>query len=273
MKQDDSVFLTQSQSLPFVEIRTASDSFACYQAHSHDEFSFGVIDGGCASYRNLNHTHQVHQGHTVTINPGDMHSCNPDKTQWSYRMLFVDTQWIGKLQQEWTKKSGVDYQPFFHQYEQRSDLYRLFHQLYQSLLSEKNALVTETLMVEYLASIFEHPVSPSLNKPLKTESKLNRAAEMLCDQLEVNVALDKLASEVDMSRYQLIRAFNRRYGVSPHAYQLDQRIIKAKSLLKRGLSLADTASETGFSDQAHFQRHFKKRLAITPKLYQSFFIT
>tara|TARA_Y100000588_G_scaffold392007_1_gene502450 strand:- start:5266 stop:6087 length:822 start_codon:yes stop_codon:yes gene_type:complete len=273
MKQDDSVFLTNSPSLPFVEIRTASNSFACYHPHSHDEFSFGVIDRGCARYRNLNSTHQIYQGHTVTINPGDIHSCNPDKAKWSYRMLFVDTLWIGNLQQEWSRQSNVDYQPFLQQCEHRSDLYWLFHQLYQSLLLEKNVLVSETLMIEYLSNIFERPVYQSRNRPLKAESKLNRVADMLRDQLEINLTLDELANEVNMSRYQLIRAFNKHYGVSPHGYQLDQRIIKAKSLLKQGRSLSDTASETGFSDQSHFQRNFKKRVAVTPRHYQSFFVT
>ncbi|KJY78676.1 AraC family transcriptional regulator [Vibrio nigripulchritudo] len=271
MKQDDSVFLAQSRSLPFVEMRTACDSFACYQAHSHDEFSFGVIDGGSASYRNLKKVHNVHRGHTVTINPGDMHSCNPDKAQWSYRMLFVDTHWIGQLQQEWTGKHGQDYLPFIRTYEQRPNLYAQFHQLYQALLLEDNALATESLMIEYLATVFGQPQleGKSIQKP---EPNLNRVLEMMGDQLDKNIALDDFAQEANMSRYQLIRAFNHHFGLSPHAYQLDQRIIKAKSLLKNGLSLAETATETGFSDQAHFQRHFKKRLAITPKHYQSFFV-
>jgi threonine/homoserine/homoserine lactone efflux protein len=37
------------------------------------------------------------------------------------------------------------------------------------------------------------------------------------------------------------------------------------------LYMVDTAQQLGFSDQAHFQRNFKKRVAVTPKRYQSFF--
>ncbi|WP_445399286.1 helix-turn-helix domain-containing protein [Zobellella sp. An-6] len=42
-------------------------------------------------------------------------------------------------------------------------------------------------------------------------------------------------------------------------------------VLRRGLALSRVASELGFTDQAYFQRHFKRRLALTPGQYQGFF--
>jgi AraC-like DNA-binding protein len=91
------------------------------------------------------------------------------------------------------------------------------------------------------------------------------------DQLDSNWSLDQFSNETGLSRYHLIRSFKAHYGLAPHAYQLDQRIKKAKILLQQGKDLADTAQQLGFSDQAHFQRNFKKRVAVTPKRYQSFF--
>jgi AraC-like DNA-binding protein len=43
-------------------------------------------------------------------------------------------------------------------------------------------------------------------------------------------------------------------------------------MLKSGEDIVDVANNLGFSDQAHFQRHFKKKLAVTPKFYQSHFV-
>ena len=45
-------FLQRSPALPLVELRQADRSTACYQAHTHDEFSFGVIDQGHTAYCN-----------------------------------------------------------------------------------------------------------------------------------------------------------------------------------------------------------------------------
>nr|WP_231665501.1 MULTISPECIES: helix-turn-helix domain-containing protein [unclassified Pseudoalteromonas] len=57
----------------------------------------------------------------------------------------------------------------------------------------------------------------------------------------------------------MIRSFKQTYGLSPHAYQLDKRIKKAKNLLKSGHSIIETSHLLGFADQSHLQRNFKKR--------------
>ena len=103
MAKDRTVAFKQSTLLPNIEIRIADKSSACYDAHSHDEFSFGVIQQGAAHYRNLGSQHQIGRGDIVTINPSDIHSCNPVTVSWSYNMLFVDTHWMGNIQQQ-----GID---------------------------------------------------------------------------------------------------------------------------------------------------------------------
>ncbi|WP_236730505.1 helix-turn-helix domain-containing protein, partial [Pseudomonas savastanoi] len=47
-----------------------------------------------------------------------------------------------------------------------------------------------------------------------------------------------------------------------------RRIQHAQTQLKSGKMIADVAQETGFADQAHFQREFKKHLAATPGQYR-----
>ena len=103
-------------------------------------------------------------------------------------------------------------------------------------------------------------------------SVVGRVRERLFDQLETNHSLYDLALDAGLSRYHLIRKFKSVYGLSPHALQIDERIKRGKKLLKQGATIAEASTQLGFADQTHFQRNFKKRLAITPKQYQSFFI-
>jgi AraC-like DNA-binding protein len=56
--------------------------------------------------------------------------------------------------------------------------------------------------------------------------------------------------------------------MTPHAWQLDRRIERARALLEQGMSLADAALQLGFADQSHFQRAFKQRVAATPGEYR-----
>lgn len=267
MKQDNTVFFKQSKALPFVEMRQASRSSACYQGHSHDEFSFGVIDTGIADYNNLKQCNRIGHGDTVTINPGDIHSCNPAVGDWSYRMLFVDTHWVGELQAEISGIDSIDYSPFANRYLRSQQAYANFDLLFTNLLMESDELSAETLLIEYMQ---QHWLTKSSQKSDPTH--IRRVKEMIADQLDINHSLTELALESGLSRFHLIRTFKQAYGLSPHAFQLDERIKSAKILLKTGRSIIETSNALGFADQSHLQRNFKKRLAVTPKQYQSFFV-
>ncbi|MFT9299154.1 MAG: helix-turn-helix transcriptional regulator, partial [Gluconobacter sp.] len=67
-----------------------------------------------------------------------------------------------------------------------------------------------------------------------------------------------------MSRYQVIRAFRAVTGMTPHAWQLNQRVNLAREWVQSEDSLADVAQNLGFADQAHFQRVFKAHAGVTP---------
>ncbi|MBV0934834.1 AraC family transcriptional regulator [Marinobacterium weihaiense] len=261
--------LGPSPALPWVEMRRADRSSACYQAHAHDEFSLGVIDAGRARYRNGSRHHQTHAGMLVTINPGDIHACNPDQGVWSYRMLFIDTRWLGQLQQECMLADGSDYRPFAADFQQDRHFYRRFDRLYQRLTSSDAALAAETELIEYICPLFEGQTLAAAQHH-QCLPELQRATERIMDRLDDNLSLDELARVSDLSRYQLIRLFRKHYGLPPHAWQLDQRIRRARQLLKQPhASLGDIALQLGFADQAHFQRHFRQRTALTPGQFQA----
>jgi len=267
MKQDKTMFFKRNETLPFIEMRQANLSTACYHSHSHDEFSFGVIDSGSAQYQNLNKKNTIGEGDTVLINPGDVHSCNPDLKDWSYRMLFIESHWIGQLQSEMTKRDSIDYLPFSDVLSSSKIAYQQFGVLFASLISEKNPLILESMLIEYLQQHF------LLQKQEKVDAvNIRKVKMLLSDELNINHSLDDLVVESGLSRFHLIRSFKQTYGLSPHAYQLDERIKKAKNLLKSGHSIIETSHLLGFADQSHLQRNFKKRLAVTPKQYQGFFI-
>ncbi|MNR53211.1 HTH-type transcriptional repressor of iron protein A [compost metagenome] len=84
-----------------------------------------------------------------------------------------------------------------------------------------------------------------------------------------NAALEPLAALAGMSRYQLIRAFRAATGLTPHAWQLNQRVNLARERILAGAGLADLAQQLGFADQAHFQRVFKGHAGVTPGCFRT----
>ena len=97
---------------------------------------------------------------------------------------------------------------------------------------------------------------------------MRQVQALIAERCAEVLSLDELAREADMSRYHFVRTFSRAVGMTPHAWQLDRRIERARSLLEQGMSLADAALLLGFSDQSHFQRAFKQRVAATPGEYR-----
>lgn len=64
-----------------------------------------------------------------------------------------------------------------------------------------------------------------------------------------------------------MRTFRRSIGLSPYAYLTQIRVEAAKKLLNEGASIADVASDIGFTDQSHLTRHFKRITGVTPGQY------
>ncbi len=272
MKRDKSANFKQSTLLPWIELRVANQSNACYEAHSHDEFSFGIIDHGQADYHNRHHLHRIGKGDVVTLNPADVHSCNPESGTWSYRMLFVDTLKMGEIQQEILQNYADDYFPFLNDLERKKEFSQKFQFLFNALQVESSPLQAQVCLYDFIEMSLGKP-SISCSDRTTQQVQLMRIREKLLDELDITHHLDDLAEEAGVSRYQLLRAFKRQFGLPPHAYLMDEKIKRSKVLLRSGLGISEVALQLGFSDQAHFQRHFKKKLAVTPKFYQSHFVT
>ncbi len=81
------------------------------------------------------------------------------------------------------------------------------------------------------------------------------------------LTLIDLAKEAGLSRYQLIRAFARELGLTPHAYILQRRIALAQRMIRTGCDLAEVATAAGFCDQSHLTRWFVRQFGVTPRRY------
>jgi AraC-like DNA-binding protein len=55
--------------------------------------------------------------------------------------------------------------------------------------------------------------------------------------------------------------------VPPYRYLELVRVERARRLLQRGVRISEIAFTTGFSDQSHLTRQFKRVLGVTPGSY------
>ena len=91
--------------------------------------------------------------------------------------------------------------------------------------------------------------------------------EYVAANYERDISVDELAELVGLSRYYLTRAFCKEFGLPPHAYATQVRLLAAKRMLASGQSAATAAAAVGFYDQSHLNRLFKRAYGITPGAY------
>jgi AraC-like DNA-binding protein len=94
--------------------------------------------------------------------------------------------------------------------------------------------------------------------------------EFIQDHIDTNLSLKELSKDLEINPSYLSREFSKYFDdLSFGEYIRKQRIEKAKELIGGGgYSLTEIAYLTGFSDQSHFTRIFKKYTGKNPSVYK-----
>ncbi|MDL2402553.1 helix-turn-helix domain-containing protein [Rhizobium mayense] len=100
-------------------------------------------------------------------------------------------------------------------------------------------------------------------------SALRRVHAYVEEHLIERIQLADLSAVAGLSVYHFAREFKRTVGASPHSYITQRRVETAQEMLARtDLPLSDIALATGFFDQSHLARHFRKFTGVTPAEYR-----
>jgi transcriptional regulator of acetoin/glycerol metabolism len=96
------------------------------------------------------------------------------------------------------------------------------------------------------------------------------AARRVCDYIERHldekIRLNGLAALVGLSTDHFARAFHQSVGLPPHAYLLRRRLEHVEHMLREThVPLSEIALATGFSDQSHLGRHFRRWAGVSPR--------
>ncbi len=260
----------RDDALPFIEARAIADGReVCYARHSHAHFSIGAITAGRSTYVHEQAQYEVAAGTVVLMNPGDVHACNPiDDQPWSYVMLYVETPWLTDLQHQSGFAAELEFRRFSDTHLADAELFGKLLGLYEVLVDDQlEALAKQSAAVEFFSDL-QLRLNPA-DQPIREPNfKLERAADFIREHCTEVLSLEVICAAAQLSPSYLIRAFKQRYGMTPHAFVVNQRIQFARERLRSGRLIADVALEAGFADQAHFQRAFKQHLAATPGQYR-----
>ncbi len=247
------------------EISSTTCTGLTFARHSHDECVIGVNLVGEEKVWLDRHEFEAGPGTITLYNPGQIQGGGAaDGTPWQFVSLYATADQLAA-------DLGLQHLEF-----DRSLCFQ--PELAQRLAAAvKGALSSDALVREFneeaLVLLLGEVASVSgVRLPGSTrtgKSMISRAQALLASQLQQSLPLDELGDELGLSKFHLLRTFQKETGLSPRQWAMQLRTCRAKGLLRNGLAASEVAHLLGFADQSHLNRHFRAAYGITPGRYQS----
>ncbi|MFN3720523.1 MAG: AraC family transcriptional regulator [Rhizobium rhizophilum] len=238
-----------------------------FPKHTHDTYGIGFLSAGGQISASGRGQVEAEAGQLITVNPGEVHDGAPiGRTPRSWHMLYLTpTLLTDSVSDLVSSISDLEFEcPVFADTDIRNHLtalHRRFDHGTEDLAAD--ALQEVLVLVLGKALLRRREAVPILPASLaRVRQRLDEDPTSLAD-------LSDLAREAGLSRFQLIRAFLRHTGLTPHAYRMQSRANLSRRLLMEGLLPAEVAAACGYVDQSHMHREFRRRFGLTPGAYRS----
>lgn len=240
-----------------------------FPRHTHKTYCIGLIHHGSRLVTLEKDQAAISENQLFVINPDTPHACRTIGPFHSYSVICARKEVMADLSAQ-IAGAGASI-PFFPSCLIRdSDLVLTFQRVIaQNDLTQPGIETDEALMSLLSKLAMRHSQNPP--DPLKQDPRravINRAMDYILTHLRHDHSLKDLANIAGLSPFHFHRRFLELAGVSPHDFLIQSRIKKARHLIESGTSLAEAAYETGFSDQSHMTRMFKRHTGVTPGVYK-----
>lgn len=211
-------------------------------------------------------------GSLILIPPG-----TTDRLRWQgpseRTIVSIDRNALADLARDWSSPRAPEFKGSWSLHDPS------LRQLLMEMSNEaRNGWPLGSLYADLLAMGLEtrllrsHATEP-LNRPVLKGGlslpRLRRAMEYINSNLAEDVRIEAIARELDLSSYHFAHEFRNSTGQTPYQYLIDQRMAKAKDLLKRTKwTVQYIGGLAGFRSPANFIRTFRHRLGQTPEVWR-----
>lgn len=254
----------RSADLPGVEALRATFISHRYAPHIHETWTVAHVTSGAARFQLEGQWQTAPAGTSFLIPPGAVHngeSATP--AGYTYRVLYLEPEQL---------RQGAGRELSHHP--RRTPVLVRRHELAQALMSMHDLLGMPAVALEQgeiLARLSRELVG-LLGLEDRSGSRglhptVDAARVYIHEHWRENFTLGELGQAVGFSAFHLVHAFRAEVGMPPSAYRRALRVQAAQRLLRTGTPPARAATECGFYDQAHLNRHFKRVTGVTPALY------
>nr|WP_042190500.1 AraC family transcriptional regulator [Kibdelosporangium sp. MJ126-NF4]CEL19389.1 Transcriptional regulator, AraC family [Kibdelosporangium sp. MJ126-NF4]CTQ94812.1 Transcriptional regulator, AraC family [Kibdelosporangium sp. MJ126-NF4] len=239
-----------------------------YHLHSHDTYSFGLTEHGAQVFGCRGSRRTSAAGMVMAFNPDEPHDGHAgNELGFTYRIIHIDPSLITDvLSDRAGRPAGLPLfaEPVLHD----PVLAGALDRMYRSLSPEATTLAKDEALADTVAALVRRAALHPPTESAVPAPSVRRARGLLDEAYLDPLGADELAAVAGCSRFALYRAFKAAYGMSPSDYQRQLRLRAARRLIVAGVAPAEAASQSGFADQAHLTRWFRRYYGITPGAYQ-----
>jgi len=238
--------------------------------HWHDTYGIGILERGAQRSASGRGEVDAHAGEMLACNPGEVHDGRPlggRARRW--RMVHFEPAVLAAA----AGRDDIEIaRPVIRDAQLLGALRQLLDQLEAweagHAATDLDRLACEESLTRVLGRVLAAHASAASTPHVDCSDRVARVRERLADDLLDVPSLDDLAALARLGKYQLLRRFTRAYGLPPHAWLLQQRVARARGVIRAGASLAQAAAIAGFADQSHMTRAFARQLGFTPGAWQ-----
>jgi len=239
-----------------------------FPRHTHDQYGIGCVDAGGHSSWSGRGQVEAGPGTFISVNPGEVHDGHAvGGIARAWRIVYLEPAALASLRADVLEGAGGEFEfdaPVFVDGALRASFEKAYASAAMADSSDARR-ACEIALLKLIARLGMHAMS---RVPMpQTAPDVRRVRERVAADPAAPHALIDLAREIGVSRYQLIRGFQRALGLSPHAYIIQQRLALARRLIRDGEALADVALAAGFCDQSHLARCFTRQFGVPPSRY------
>lgn len=269
MKSVEHAEYSRHVGLDGLEVMSAHWVEHAFAPHMHDFYAISLNCAGRGAFDCRNEVRDAAPGTCNLIAPGVLHTGRATSHDgWSYRNLYIDPVLMATLLRslEWRGPVELEFKaPLVRDTVLATRLARVFASLHET----SSLLQRESLLLAGVARLLtNHVVSGhAVGRPGQEHAAVTRVRDWLEAHSEENVSIHSLGALVGLSPFYLVRVFHKHVGIPPHRYQTVLRVNRARRLLKAGAAISEVAYRTGFCDQSHLNRCFKRILGVPPGKY------
>lgn len=241
-----------------------------YDPHFHDQVLIGVTEQGVQQFRCRREVHRSTPGRMIFMEPGETHDGEAYAADgFTYAMLYFDPAWLQQSASLYAgRQTGETVFHFPRTLDDDAALARAVRTARRQVALPDSRMACDAALDHVVVLLAQRFAGAPADKTDRAPRVAKLAREAMDAGFDGDLGLEELALAAGTDRFRLTRAFSAAYGLSPHAYLVQRRLNRARLLLSRGDMPAAAAAATGFADQSHMGRWFRRAFGMTPAAYR-----